>query len=362
MLFIRRSATIAVLTVLACTVTLLGDVSQVRARVPRPPRTSSVSPTTACTQLPCCPPRATGRIAPGAARTVGKPRVNLPMRPGSVFSYPNRGKKKQVAIRKRILNTIKSTWGGRAHQLWAARPRNGRIRIATWTFDDWAIARALVRGPQPRRQRPGARGQGPQQAPPAVEVAAQAPAPLALPAKGHPETAEPVELRPPVPGLLSGPRRHPALEVLPVLQRRRDPRAHDHDADLDEPDHDGLRGPVEPGDDHLAPRRATAAFSRIFAESRRDRPVVQHLPPVRHRRRCRASSSPAPARPAPTTRSCVRCATCTARARRPAATRRHRTQIRIIQYAMYSDRGVWIAKRLKRAVERGLQHQDHLRA
>ena len=46
-------------------------------------------------------------------------------------------------IRKRILNTIKSTWGGRRYSSGSAYRGNGKIRIATWTFDDMAIARSL---------------------------------------------------------------------------------------------------------------------------------------------------------------------------------------------------------------------------
>ncbi len=45
MLFIRRSATLAVLTVLACTVTLLGAAPQVPAPAAAAAGTSSVSPT-----------------------------------------------------------------------------------------------------------------------------------------------------------------------------------------------------------------------------------------------------------------------------------------------------------------------------
>src|SRR5688572_26781844 len=144
MLFTRRSANLAVLIVLACTVALLGDVPS----GPRPASAAapagSVSPTVGSPAALLPSAVLPGAVLPSASRTVGKPRVNLPTRPGSVFSYPNRGKKKQVTIRKRVLNTIKSTWGGPRGTHGSALPSNGRIRIATWTFDDWAIARSLV--------------------------------------------------------------------------------------------------------------------------------------------------------------------------------------------------------------------------
>ena len=43
-----------------------------------------------------------------------------------------------------MLNTIKGTWGGPRTSIGTPMPGNGTIRIVTWTFDDWAIARALV--------------------------------------------------------------------------------------------------------------------------------------------------------------------------------------------------------------------------
>ena len=129
MLFTRRSATIAALTALACTISLLGGFSASPRTAAAAAGTSGVSPAAL----------SPAGVSPRASHTsIGKPRVNAPMRSGSVFSYPNRGKRKQVAIRKRILNTIKSTWGGRRYSSGSALPSNGRIRIATWTFEDSA--------------------------------------------------------------------------------------------------------------------------------------------------------------------------------------------------------------------------------
>ena len=62
----------------------------------------------------------------------------------SYFSYPNRGKAAKLAIRNRVLRTIQSTWGGHKTRAGLARAGNGRIRIATWSFKDWTVARALV--------------------------------------------------------------------------------------------------------------------------------------------------------------------------------------------------------------------------
>ena len=57
---------------------------------------------------------------------------------------PNRSKAERLAIRTRVLKTINSTWGGPRTSIGTPQPGNGTIRIATWSFDDWDIARALV--------------------------------------------------------------------------------------------------------------------------------------------------------------------------------------------------------------------------
>jgi len=62
----------------------------------------------------------------------------------SYFSYPNRGKTDRMVIRNRVLETIRSVWGGRRTGLGTPLPTNGTIRIATWSFDDWSVAKALV--------------------------------------------------------------------------------------------------------------------------------------------------------------------------------------------------------------------------
>ena len=49
-----------------------------------------------------------------------------------------------MGIRDRVLHTIQSTWGGRQPRRGVSTAGNGTIRIATWSFKDWAIAKALV--------------------------------------------------------------------------------------------------------------------------------------------------------------------------------------------------------------------------
>jgi len=336
MLFIRRSATIAALTVLACTISLLGGFSASPRGAATAAGTSSVSPAAVHPN----------GVSPRASHTsVGRPRVNAPMRAGSVFSYPNRGKRKQVAIRKRILNTIKSTWGGRRYSSGSARPSNGRIRIATWTFADWAIARALSRAHK--------RGVSVQ------ILAAKGPnkrhrpwkwlrkrLPHSLYRKGYPETASRWSFARHCRGscrgrggtahskyfLFSnvGASHVPAITVQSSMNLTRM----------------GYKGQWNQATTTWR-RGVHRAFSLIFAESRRDRPVSKT-----YRRfvdgRVQSLFFPRPRTSAshdPVMRALgrVRCKGATS-----GGDRRHRTQIRIIQYALYNSRGAWIAKRLKR--------------
>ncbi len=91
---------------------------------------------------PAAAPSAAG--AAMAARGVGAPRVNYVPTSRAYFSFPNGKKADRMAIRNRVLRTIQSTWGGHRTRAGLARAGNGTIRIATWSFDDWDIARALV--------------------------------------------------------------------------------------------------------------------------------------------------------------------------------------------------------------------------
>ena len=73
-----------------------------------------------------------------------RPPARYSMPPGPYFSYPNRSKAERLAIRNRVLLTIRSVWGGPRTSLGTPRLTNGKIRITTWSFDDWPMARALV--------------------------------------------------------------------------------------------------------------------------------------------------------------------------------------------------------------------------
>ncbi len=92
------------------------------------------------------PRAATPQQSSAAVKTAASawtPPRNYVMPPGSAFSFPNAGYANKFAIRNRVLLTIQSVWGG-------PRDRNrlpindGSIRIASWSFNDMGIAKALV--------------------------------------------------------------------------------------------------------------------------------------------------------------------------------------------------------------------------
>ena len=143
MLLRRESSTIAVVAALACVFTLLADASAAAPAkaAQKAAQKSAQKPAQTAGTTASATPLVPTAVMPKAA--VGAPPVNAPIRAGSYFSYPNRTRSERVAIRKRVLNTIKSTWGGRRDGYGAALAGNGKIRIATWTLNDWAIARAL---------------------------------------------------------------------------------------------------------------------------------------------------------------------------------------------------------------------------
>ena len=78
------------------------------------------------------------------AARVGQPKRNYVIKPTSYFSFPNRSRRERLAIRNKVLATIQSVWGGRKTPLGVPLKANGKIRIATWSFDDWGIAKALA--------------------------------------------------------------------------------------------------------------------------------------------------------------------------------------------------------------------------
>ncbi len=86
----------------------------------------------------------TGPASSLARTAAGTPPRNYVPTSRAYFSYPNRTKSEAMVIRDRVLRTIQSTWGGPRTPGGMAREGNGTIRIATWSFNDWAIAKALV--------------------------------------------------------------------------------------------------------------------------------------------------------------------------------------------------------------------------
>ena len=62
----------------------------------------------------------------------------------SFFSFPNTNGADRLAIRSRVLETIRSVWGGKKTPRQMTYEGNGTIRIATWSFNDWDVAHALV--------------------------------------------------------------------------------------------------------------------------------------------------------------------------------------------------------------------------
>lgn len=78
------------------------------------------------------------------ARYLGIPKYRYVVPPATYFSYPNRSEAESLAIRDRVLATVRSTWGARRNSLGMPLPRGGTIRMASWSFDDWPMARALV--------------------------------------------------------------------------------------------------------------------------------------------------------------------------------------------------------------------------
>jgi len=92
---------------------------------------------------PKAAPAASSQTLAGSA-VVGQPSTNYVFPPTSYFAYPNRGAAARQAIRLRVLNTIRSVWGGPKTPRGLTYEGNGSIRIATWTLADWEVARALV--------------------------------------------------------------------------------------------------------------------------------------------------------------------------------------------------------------------------
>ena len=290
------------------------------------------------------PPYARRRAAAGPLRAPGRALLRL----------PNRSKAEQLAIRNRVLNTIQSVWGGPRDPHRHPEPGNGKIRIATWSFDDWAVARALVaaRNRGVSVQVVAAKTANGDHGP--WKLAAQAARPEALPARA-PEHARHLQLRPAVPGLLPRARRHRAREVLPLRQRRAaaTPRYITLNTSMNLTRF-GLPRPVEPGPGDATPAAVYNDFLNVFRQARLGRPVPPARTTCAHDRHARHRLLlPAPGRRAGQRPGDADPRTGSTAAGPGTAARARRTRIRIIQYAIYGDRGDWIAKRLRYLWNRG---------
>ena len=122
----RIVASIAGLVVLAGTISVSGTAVASPSRQASAPAASAAQP------------------AVGVSAAAWQPPRNYVMPPGSSFGLPNASKADRLAIRNRVLFTIQGVWGGPRDRNKLPLPSNGTIRIATWSFNDMAIARALV--------------------------------------------------------------------------------------------------------------------------------------------------------------------------------------------------------------------------
>ncbi len=80
----------------------------------------------------------------GAKRNPYAPPRNYVPYSGTRFGYLKAGKANQSRIRNTVLGTIESVWGGPRDRYGMPLASNGKIRIATWSFGDKGIAKALL--------------------------------------------------------------------------------------------------------------------------------------------------------------------------------------------------------------------------
>ena len=337
MLFTRRAATVAVLTVLASP-----GPARRRLAGPRPARGGRAQAASACGR----PGRATGR-APSRNRRQAARGTRPP--PGTCSATPTAARASRSPSATGSSHTIKSTWGGPRYPLGPAAAGQRQDPDRHVDLRRLGDRPGPVRGAQARCERPGARGQGPQQGATGRGSGCASISPSSLLPPGHPETTSRWSFArtcrapagagaaPPTRSTscspTSAPRTCRSITVQSSMNLTRDGATR-------------ASGTTRPPPGEAA---STARSAGSSAESRRDRPVVPPVPPLRiHRQGRRASSSPAPAPPPATTRSCGHCGRCAAPGTTLRGDSEHRTQIRIIQYAIYDTRGTWIAKRLQR--------------
>ena len=77
--------------------------------------------------------------------------ADRPVGEGAYFSFPNTNSTDQMAIRNRVLDTIRSTNGLYCARIGDAEdgtpvyePRHGVIKITTWSYNDWGMTDALT--------------------------------------------------------------------------------------------------------------------------------------------------------------------------------------------------------------------------
>ena len=271
--------------------------------------------------------------------------TNFVPRAQPFFSYPNRGKAAKMAIRNRVLWTIKSTRGGRRTSIGTPFPGNGKIRIATWTFDDWDIAHALL----------AARNRGVS----VQVVAADAPnkdhaswrwlrkklgSKLYRP--GYPLSRDTVSFARTCRGACRGPGGTAHAKYF-LFDKVAVPRyryiTFQTSANLTKFAYTNQWNQAQV----MRAKRVYDDYSSVFAQARIGRSVAS---PYRARYISATvgdyffprPGAKAPQDPVMQTLGPVRCSNSGY-----GGTSTHHTRIRIIQYAFYGDRGVWIAKRLR---------------
>ena len=274
----------------------------------------------------------------------------------SYFTFPNGGTRERQAIRSRVLKTINSTWGGPRTSIGTPRPGNGTIRIATWSFDDWDIAEALV----------AARKRGV-----SVQVVAAKQAnkdhaawhwlrkrlgqQLARP--GYPDTNETVSFARSCAGACRGPggTAHAKYFLFHDVGRTHESRVtFQTSSNLT---YMAWQGQWNQAQVYHSPR-VYDDFMNVFRQARQTRPTLRgyHVAELGQVTnyffpRPRATAAQDPVMQVLNNTRCQGATT-------PGL--KGRTKIRVDQYAIYGDRGVWIAKKLPRAVEGGLRRGDHL--
>jgi phosphatidylserine/phosphatidylglycerophosphate/cardiolipin synthase-like enzyme len=107
--------------------------------------TATTAPASASSAPAAAPATATPTVAAAKKKAISyQPPRNYVPYGGPRFGYLKRGGAEQARIRSQVLATIQSTWGGPRDRYGIPVPGNGLIRIATWSFGDRTIAKALV--------------------------------------------------------------------------------------------------------------------------------------------------------------------------------------------------------------------------